>query len=467
MNLATILAEAAAEHRRRPALLLESGTMTREELEARSIAVASCLRQYGIDLDDPVAIMLPNGPEFVATLLAVWRVGAVAVPLNILLAPPEVEARLSLSGARLLVDGEFCQNPAPNNRPEVTERGSSDVAAILFTSGTSGIPKGTMLTHGNIRAAALGAADAMAFGPGDVVLGSAPFAHVLGLSTGLVGTLARGAALAVEPRFDAERTLERMTSTRTTILLGVPTMSIALCQAARTAKVLPPLRLAHIGGAAVPNEVADDFERTFDAELVEGYGLTEMSGVATTYQQGDRRRPGSVGRPLAGTEMRLAETDDQKIGEVQFRGPSVVAGYWENAEATAHAISPDGWLSTGDVGRLDAVGYLYLEDRKKELVIRGGYNVYPREVEEVLFAHPDVLEVAVIGLPHEMLGEEVAAVVVRRPGGSAGVEELQAWTKERLAVYKYPRVIAFVDELPKGPTGKILKRSIDRDALRT
>jgi long-chain acyl-CoA synthetase len=163
--------------------------------------------------------------------------------------------------------------------------------------------------------------------------------------------------------------------------------------------------------------------------------------------------------------MRIVEADDTGAGEVQFRGPSVVAGYWENPAATAEAISPDGWLSTGDVGRLDGDGYLYLVDRKKELVIRGGYNVYPREVEEVLYAHPDVLEAAVVGVPHERLGEEVAAAVVLRPGAALDAETLQAWAKERLAAYKYPRVIAFVDALPKGPTGKILKRAIDREAL--
>jgi long-chain acyl-CoA synthetase len=307
----------------------------------------------------------------------------------------------------------------------------------------------------------------MALGPDDVVLGAAPFSHVLGLSTGVVATLSRGAAIAVERRFDADGTLERMCRTGTTILLGVPTMCIALCHAARSAKALPPVRIAHVGGAAVPNEVADDFERTFGGDLVEGYGLTEMSGIATTYATGDRRRPGCVGKALAGTELRIADPDETGAGEVLFRGPSVVPGYWHDAAATAEAISDDGWLATGDIGRLDADGYLYLVDRKKEMVIRGGYNVYPREVEEVLYAHPDVLEAAVVGLPDERLGEEVAAAVALRPGAALDAGTLQAWAKERLAAYKYPRVIAFVDELPKGPTGKILKRAIDREALRS
>jgi long-chain acyl-CoA synthetase len=193
--------------------------------------------------------------------------------------------------------------------------------------------------------------------------------------------------------------------------------------------------------------------------------MTEMSGIATTTPIGRPRKPGSVGMPVGATAIRIAEPDERGIGEVQFRGPSVVAGYWNDPEATAAAIDADGWLSTGDVGHLDEDGYLFLVDRKKELIIRGGYNVYPREVEEVLYAHPDVLEVAVVGVPHGILGEEVAAVVVRRPGADVTPDALQAWAKERVAAYKYPRRVLLVDELPKGPTGKILKREIDRSPL--
>ena len=305
----------------------------------------------------------------------------------------------------------------------------------------------------------------MAFTPDDVVLGAAPFSHVLGQSTGIVSTFLAGAAVAVVQRFEPAETLATMSATGTTILLGVPTMCIALCQAARGAEALPPVRIAHVGGAAVPTEVARDFERTFGGEVYEGYGLTELSGIATTYTVGQQRKPGSVGMPLGGTEVRIAEPDTGGIGEVQFRGPSVIPGYWHDPEATAAAIDSDGWLATGDVGYLDDDGYLFLVDRKKELIIRGGYNVYPREVEEVLYAHPDVLEAAVVGVPHETLGEEVGALVVLRPGASVSAEELQAWAKERVAAYKYPRRISTVDELPKGPTGKILKRAIDRDAL--
>jgi long-chain acyl-CoA synthetase len=462
VNLARILADGVSGQPERPALLFEGAAVSYAELDRRVSVAAASLRAEGVGPGDRVALRLPNSPGFVAAYFGALRAGAIVVPLNPLLAPPEVEERLRVSAPAAVVESEL---PVDGEGLELVERADADPAAILFTSGTSGRAKGAVLTHGGIRAAARYAAEAMAFGPDDVVLGAAPFTHVLGQSTGLVSTFLAGAAVAVVPRFQPDETLALMTATRTTILLGVPTMCIALSQAARSATDLPPVRIAHVGGAPVPIEVASEFERTFGGEVYEGYGLTELSGIATTYVAGQQRKPGSVGKPLGGTELRIHEPDDAGRGEVQFRGPSVIPGYWEDPEATAQALDAGGWLSTGDVGYLDEDGYLVLVDRKKELIIRGGYNVYPREVEEVLYAHPDVLEAAVVGVADERLGEEVAALVVRRPGVATTAEELEAWTKERVAAYKYPRRIVFVPELPKTPTGKILKRAIDRDAL--
>jgi long-chain acyl-CoA synthetase len=464
MNLARVVTDAAAKHPDRPALHFEGSTLTYGELARDVGAVGATLRADGVQPGDRVALKLPNSPAYVAAFFGALRVGAVVVPLNVLLAPPEIEERLTAATPKVVVDREHPVVGAELR--EVVDRADDDPAVILFTSGTSGRSKGAVLTHGGIRAAARNAADAMRLGPDDVVLGAAPFTHVLGQSTGLVSTFLAGAAVAVVPRFDAERTLETMTTTRTTILLGVPTMCIALCEAARSASELPPVRVAHVGGAAVPVEVANDFERTFGGDVLEGYGLTEMSGIATTYTVGERRKPGSVGRPLGGTEIRIHDPVDG-VGEVQFRGPSVISRYWNDQNATREAIDRDGWLATGDIGFVDDESYLFLVDRKKDMIVRGGYNVYPREVEDALYAHPDVLETAVVGIPDDRLGEEVAAVVVRRLGTTTSAEELQAWAKERVASYKYPRVIAFVEELPKGPTGKILKRAIDRSALRT
>ncbi len=450
----------------------ETGNLTYAELEQRIAVAAANLHARGVGPGDRVALLLPNGPAVVAAFFAILRLGAVAVPLNILLAPPEVEARLEIAGSSLLIDDENALDDAVKPLDSFSEVEHDDPAVVLFTSGTSGKPKGAILTHGGIAAAADNAAGALRLGPEDVVLGAAPFSHVLGLATGVVATLFSGSAIAVVRRFQPEETLELMTRTRTTILLGVPTMLIALCDAARTAAELPPIRIAHVGGASVPIEVARDFERTFGGEVYEGYGLTELSGIATTYVSGQTRKTGSVGFPLGGTELRIVSLDGEvlpagEIGEVQLRGPSVIPGYWHDAQATAEAIDTDGWLATGDVGYVDDEGYLFLVDRKKELIIRGGYNVYPREVEEVLYEHPDVLEAAVVGVPHDRLGEEVAALVVPRPGAAPAPDVLRAWAKERLAAYKYPRVVVVVDDLPRGPSGKILKRAIDRTALET
>jgi long-chain acyl-CoA synthetase len=469
MNLARVLTDASAEHSGRPALLHDGRAIGYEELERRAGVVAALLRRRGVEPGDRVAIRLPNGPEFVAAWFGVLRAGAIAVPLNLLLAPPEVATRLDVSGASLTIDDQTELEGDDDPLPAVPRHGD-DPAVILFTSGTSGRAKGAVLTHASIRVSAAYAAEALRLRPGDVMLGAAPFSHVLGQSTGLISTFLGGGAVAVVPRFDGEATLQLMTETRTTILLGVPTMCIALCQAARSARELPPVRIAHVGGAPVPVEVARDFERTFGGEVYEGYGLTETSGVATTFSHGQVRKLGSVGTPLGETELRIASPDGAPLaagetGEICFRGPSVIPGYWEDTAATEAALSPDGWFATGDVGYVDDDGYLYLVDRVKEMIIRGGYNVYPREVEEALYEHPDVLEAAVVGVPSPTLGEEVVALVVARPGARPGPDTIRDWARERVAAYKYPRHVVFVDELPKGPTGKILKREIDREAL--
>jgi long-chain acyl-CoA synthetase len=470
MNLAHVLVDASRDYAGRPVLHQGEGTVTFDQLELRARTAAAQLRELGIGAGDRVALKLPNGPAFAAAWFGTLQLGAIVVPLNVLLARAEVDQRLRISGARLLVEDAGFFESEFEPMPDVADCGASDPAVILFTSGTSGRAKGAVLTHGGIRFAAQAAARALGLTPDDVVLGAAPFSHVLGQSTGLVGTLSAGASIAVVERFDAESTLRFMSDTSTTILLGVPTMSIALCEAARTVAALPPVRIAHIGGASVPLEVARDFEETFGGEVVEGYGLTELSGIATTYVSGQPRKAGSVGMPLEGTELRIAGGDGNALpanepGEIEFRGPSVIPGYWEDEESTAEALSADGWLSTGDIGYVDEDGYLFIVDRKKDVIIRGGYNVYPREVEEVLYAHPDVLEVAVVGVPHRTLGEEVAALVVGRPGTVPEPLDIRAYARDRVAAYKYPRRVLVVDSLPKGPTGKILRREIDVQTL--
>ena len=462
MNLACVLADAASAHPERHALLFEGEQVSYGELDRRAAVAAAALEERGEQQDDRVALKLPNTPDYIAAYFGILRLGAVAVPLNVLLAQPEVDTRLGAASPTAFVDSPL--PAAGDRRQKIVERDEDDPAALLFTSGTTGGPKGAVLTHGGISAATRFGADALSFTDSDVVLGVAPFPHVLGQQV-FFSSFAVGAAVCVMQRFEPEPALATMAETRTTVLMGVPTMCITLSQAAQTAGALPPLRIAHVGGAAVPIDIARRFEETFAADIHEGYGLTEMSGLATTFAIGRLRKPGSVGRPSSSTDVRIANPDERGVGEVQFRGPSVIHGYWNDPAATAAAIDPEGWLSTGDLGRLDECGDLFLVDRKKEMIIRGGYNVYPREVEEVLYEHPSVLEAAVIGVPHETLGEDVAAIVVARAGTSLDPDELKVWAKERVAGYKYPRHVVVVDELPKSPTGKILKRGIDLASL--
>ena len=463
MNLAQVLADGAARHPERTALLFEGSRISYREVNGRAAAAAEALRGDGVGPGDRVAIRLPNTPDYVAAYFGILRLGAIAVPLNVLLAQPEIDARLEAAAPKAFVDRPLSTDGA--SAEEVVDRAEDDVAALLFTSGTTGLPKGAILTHAGIHAAASFGVEGLGFTNDDVLLGVAPFPHVLGQQV-LVCALLAGAAVCVMQRFEPEDALKTMADTRTSVMFGVPTMCIALCDIAEGADPLPALRIAHIGGAPVPVEVARRFEETFHAAIHEGYGLTEMSGLATTFVVGRERKAGSVGRPSSGTEMRIANEDERGVGEVQFRGPSVIRGYWNEPDASTAVIDEDGWLSTGDLGYVDEDGDLFLVDRKKELIIRGGYNVYPREVEEVLYRHPAVLEAAVVGVPHDELGEEVAALVVLRRGVEADPDELQAWAKARVAAYKYPRHIVFVEELPKSPTGKILKRNLDLGTLR-
>jgi long-chain acyl-CoA synthetase len=470
-NLAAILEGARDEAGDAVALDVDGVCLTYRDLVHRVGRAAAALHAEGVEAGDRVVLRLPNGSAFVEAYFGALRLGAIVVPLNPLLSEPEAQERIAACEPAFVVDAPL-ETPLKTDAPvpALVSRSGADPAVILFTSGTSGAPKGAVLTHGSLRAAADNARDALELTASDVVLGAAPFSHVLGQSAGLIATfLARGAVAVVE-RFAAAATLETMRRTGTTVFLGVPTMCILLLEEAHEAGSLPPLRLAHVGGAPLAPEAADEFEQVFRAGVAEGYGLTELSGIGTTFARGRPRKGGSVGAPLGDTELRIVDDRGNPLptgepGEVQFRGASVIPGYWHNAAATAGAISADGWLATGDIGRVDADGDLYLVGRKKEMIIRGGYNVFPREVEEALGAHPDVVEVAVVGVPHATLGEEIAAAVVARTGSGLTVDDLRAYARERLAAYKYPRLIVLVDQLPHGPSGKVLKRAIDVEAL--
>ncbi|HEX3831891.1 MAG TPA: AMP-binding protein, partial [Solirubrobacteraceae bacterium] len=327
-------------------------------------------------------------------------------------------------------------------------------------------PKGAELTHENLLRNIEVTVDLFGFDERAVALGALPFFHAFGQTCALNATVSVGGTLTLIPRFDAGKALAILERDAVTVFEGVPTMYAAMLHDdAGDSTDTSALEVCVSGGAAMPVEIMRAFEAKFGCEILEGYGLSETSPVASFNRRGRERKPGSIGLPIDGVEMRLVDdagtpVADNDVGEIQIRGHNVMKGYWRRPEATAEAIDPDGWFSTGDIARIDEGGYLFIVDRKKELIIRGGFNIYPREIEEVLYEHPDVREAAVIGVPHAELGEEVAAAIALKRGTESTPEALRDFVKQRVAAYKYPRHVWFVDELPKGPTGKIVKREI-------
>jgi long-chain acyl-CoA synthetase len=325
-----------------------------------------------------------------------------------------------------------------------------------------------MLTHGNLgRNTEVCVRTLIEVGPDDVVMGCLPLFHVFGLTCGLNASVLAGAMLTLIPRFEPVKALEVIARDQVTVFEGVPTMYSALLGVADQVPVgaTRSLRTCVSGGAALPVQVLVDFEKAFGCTVLEGYGLSESSPAASFNHPNRERKAGSIGTPIEGVAMRVVDLDGVEVpqgqtGQIQIRGHNVMKGYWNLPEATAETITAEGWLNTGDVGRMDEDGYFYIVDRTKDMIIRGGYNVYPREIEEVLYEHPAVAEAAVIGIPHESLGEEVGAAVALKEGAEATAEELRDYLKERVAAYKYPRRVWLVDALPKGPTGKLQKRDI-------
>jgi long-chain acyl-CoA synthetase len=442
VTLATLLADAAAAAGNRPALAHGGARIGYRELDAAATRAAGALRERGVEQGDRVAFVLPNEPASVAAYHGALRVGAVVVPLNPLLSRTEIERRVADVGAVLL-------EPAALDGPPVDELASvaeDDTAVILSTSGTTGEPRRVELTHGGLRRLAeYIARDALGLREDDVLFGSTPLSHVFGMTGCMNGAIAAGACLALVARFEPERALEEIDREHVSVFMGVPAMCATLVAASEATGRRPWMRVAHVGGAPLPVELLAAFEQRFGAAVLEGYGMTEAGGPLTTNHHDRPRKPGSVGTPVADAEVRIA--DD---GEVLVRSPWLMRGH-------------DGWLATGDVGRLDDDGYLFLLDRKKDVILRGGYTVYPREVEEALHRHPAVREAVVLGVPHPTLGEEVVALVVL--DGAVDADDVKALVRGRVAAYKYPRVVIAVDELPHGPTGKIERNAIDRGPL--
>jgi long-chain acyl-CoA synthetase len=488
-NLATNLSDTVARDPDRVALKLDDIEVTYSALDAASEQVAGLLAQRGVRPGDRVGVMLPNVPYFATVYYGVLRAGAVVVPMNVLLKERETAFYLSdpqakavfawhdfaaaaqvgaaEAGAECVIvhPAEFEQllAGAPASA-DVVDRADDDTAVILYTSGTTGTPKGAELTHGNLRRNVEIVVDMLDLQPDDVVLGALPLFHSFGQTCGLNSAVASGACLTLIPRFDPDKALQIIERDRVAVFEGVPTMFAAMLHADER-RDTSSLRLCVSGGASLPVEVMRGFEEAFGCKVLEGYGLSETSPVSSFNFPDRERKPGSIGTPVGGVEMKVVDADGNdlpagEVGEIVIRGHNVMKGYWNRPDATKEAIDADGWFHTGDMAKVDVDGYFFIVDRKKDMIIRGGYNVYPREIEEVLYEHPAVREAAVVGVPHPELGEEVAAAIALKSGADTTEDELREHVKSQVAAYKYPRSIWFVDELPKGPTGKILKREI-------
>jgi long-chain acyl-CoA synthetase len=490
-NLSLFVAESANMYSDSVALRTIDSTTTYSELYGRVRQMSGYLAEIGIQPGDRVGMMLPNTPVFPLAYYGILHAGAIAVPMNPLQSAPEVEFFLTNTSARALFAPPSDLASAAGAkaagvrciaiddatavglidrclaRAHPVSRSDDDTAVILHTSGTTGVPKGAELTHGNLlRNQAIVASRLIDLGPTDVVMGCLPLFHAFGMTCGLNATMSSGATLALLARFTPTAALDTIAAAKVTVFEGVPTMYAAILGTADSVGEVntESLRVCTSGGAALPVDVLHRFESRFGCIVLEGYGLSETSPVASFNHPHTERKAGSIGTPIDGVQMRIVDDAGVPVvpgtaGEIQVKGHNVMKGYWGLPAATSTAIV-DGWFSTGDIGRLDDDGFYYVVDRKKELIIRGGYNVYPREIEEVLHGHPEVAAAAVVGLPHDILGEEVGAAIVLRPCAEVTTDAIQAYVKERVAAYKYPRRIWIVDELPLGSTGKVQRRDI-------
>jgi long-chain acyl-CoA synthetase len=503
LNLASVLEHPARLTPDRVAITCGPQQLTYAELDAKAGQVAAGLHAMGIRAGDHVALSCPNIPWFPIVYFGILKAGAAVVPINVLLKPREIayhlkdseaKAVLAFEGTPELPIGAMCREAAAQaGTPHVVvfpgdaaslmrepdgfhspRREPHDTAVILYTSGTTGHPKGAELTHGNMVTNAVASHNMFIpiFNGGTeqpVTLITLPLFHSTAQTAQMNAALYGGFRLVLLPRFDPAAVLEAFARERIGLWIGVPTMYWALLDHARASgadvsAAAASLRLCVSGGAPMPVELLRAFEQAFSVRILEGYGLSETSPVVTFNQLQRPSKPGTVGLPIFGVDVRCVDEHDQPVpagerGEVIVRGPNVMKGYYGRPEATAEAMR-GGWFRTGDIGQLDADGYLSIVDRKKDMILRGGFNVYPREIEEVLLTHPAVAMAAVIGVPDPRLGEEVKAVLVRRAGASVTAEELTAWCREQMAAFKYPRIVEFRDALPVSATGKILKREL-------
>jgi long-chain acyl-CoA synthetase len=516
LNLAMLLDGSARKYPGREAVVMGATRLTYAQLDALACRVAHGLRALGVQPGDHVALSCPNLPWFPVAYYGILKAGAVVVPLNVLLKGPEIAYHLRDSEARVYLAFEgtaelpmgrmahegfqaadACEHfvlitgdpaaPSPidgartlgmlmHGQPatfETVDRGADDTAVILYTSGTTGRPKGAELTHANMLVNAVASRDigapALPAGQAHVSLIALPLFHSFGQTCQMNAGVLSANTLVLVPRFDAGTVLELMAREKVNQFSGVPTMYWGLLQHARereidTAPIAAHLKVCTSGGSAMPVELLRGFEETFNVQVLEGYGLSETAPVATFNHLDLPRKVGSIGIAIFGCEVRVVDADGRDVppgepGEIVIRGHNVMKGYYNKPDATAEALR-GGWFHSGDVAVRDEDGYLFIVDRVKDMIIRGGFNVYPREIEEVLMTHPAVSLAAVVGVPDERCGEEIKAFVIPQPGAQPAEAELIAWCRERMADYKYPRQVEFRAELPMTATGKILKREL-------
>jgi acyl-CoA synthetase (AMP-forming)/AMP-acid ligase II len=507
VNISRLLKERVTRDPEKDFLFSEADgrSWTYSAFQSAVCRTAGLLASRGVSKGDVVSLMLPNSAEYIIAYFASWHLGAIAGPINSLLKNDEIEWAVNNSEAKLVI---VCSEWLPkipgkyrsatgghivfDDVDEATDGfqdmtgpapiASDDEAIIIYTSGTTGKPKGCLLTHGNLIANAQQISEWMGFGPDDRLLTVMPLFHMNAVSVTTMTALYAGGSTVVAPKFSASRFWEIIEKYQITSFGSVATMLSMLlakgCQgsaaggqnersdnleASDRRQMHTSLRFAMCGSAPVPAEVLKNFEETFGVPVIEGYGLSESTCRSTFNPPNENRRPGSCGLPI-GNEMRVVDDEGNEVpygtlGEIVLRGPNIFKGYFKNEEATAEAFR-GGWFHTGDIGYRDSEGFFYIADRKSDMIIRGGENIYPREIDDLLYTHPAVAHAAVIGVPDELYGEEVAAFVVLKDGMTATSEEITDFCKAHLADYKCPKTVHFVDDIPKGPTGKLLKREL-------
>jgi fatty-acyl-CoA synthase len=512
-SVAQVLEERAQAHPERVFLVFGDRRLTYRQIDARSSAIAAALHGLGVERGDRIALDLPNWPEFVLSMFAAAKLGAVIVPLNPRYTIPELQYMLRHSEASVVVSAEnfngidYLQlfegfltslpdlqylvtvgeedlwyddriyqfedlesSGAGRELPRVSIDAAEDTFAILYTSGTMGKPKGVALTHENLLSTAAATADSVALGENDVVFGVATVFHVFGLGPGVLGTLLAGAGLVLQEQFHPAEALELIQKHRVTVHYGVPTVYITEMRENESVKRdLSSLRAGIVAGAPIGDELVRRIRAELCPNLCVAYSLTETSSTVamTRVDDPEEKAVFTVGRPLPGTEVRILDLDgtilpEESLGEIAVRGAGVMKGYYRQPGETSQSFDEDGFFLTGDLGMIDDEGYLHIVGRRKELIIRGGFNVYPREVEDRLHAHPAVLDVTVVGLPHEVLGEQVCACILPVEGAIITGEEIKDWCRSTLADYKVPDIVRFFDSFPLTGSGKVRRVELAR-----